>query len=72
MCEIITMAIAIFSHVNHVSCIKACVVKGRTLLEAILVIFGRKALRQDPLDLNFWSFLTFLHHGMEDVERHLL
>ena len=30
-------------------------------------------LRQDPpLDLSFWSFLTFLHHGIEDVERHLL
>ena len=28
-------------------------------------------LRQDPLDLSFWSFLT-LHHGIEDVERHLL
>ena len=22
-------------------------------------------LRQDPLDLSFWSFLTFLHHGIE-------
>ena len=30
-------------------------------------------LRQDPpLDLSFWSFLTFLHHGIEEVERHLL
>ena len=29
-------------------------------------------LRQDPLDLSFWSFLTFLHHGIEKVERHLL
>ena len=28
-------------------------------------------LRQDPLDLSFWSFLTFLHHGIEKVERHL-
>ena len=25
-----------------------------------------------PLDLSFWSFLTFLHHGIEKVERHLL
>ena len=25
-----------------------------------------------PLDLGFWSFLTFLHHGIEKVERHLL
>ena len=29
-------------------------------------------LRQDPLDLSFWSFLTFLHHSIEEVERHLL
>ena len=30
-------------------------------------------LRQDPpLDLSFWSFLTFLHHGIEEVEKHLL
>ena len=27
---------------------------------------------QDPLDLSFWSFLTFLHYGTEKVERHLL
>ena len=25
-----------------------------------------------PLHLSFWSFLTFLHHGIEEVERHLL
>ena len=25
-----------------------------------------------PLDLGFWSFLTFLHRGIEEVERHLL
>ena len=31
------------------------------------------SLRQDPpLDLGFWSFLTFLHRGIEEVERHLL
>ena len=29
-------------------------------------------LRQDPLDLSFWSFFTFLHHGIDEVERHLL
>ena len=33
---------------------------------------GISVLRQDPLDLGFWSFLTFLHYGIEDVERHLL
>ena len=25
-----------------------------------------------PLDLSFWSFLTFLHHSVDKVERHLL
>ena len=25
-----------------------------------------------PLDLSFWSYLTFLHHGIEEVERYLL
>ena len=30
------------------------------------------ALRQDPLWFEFWSFLTFLHHGIEYVERHFL
>ena len=29
-------------------------------------------LRQDPLDLSFWSFLTFLQYGIEKVGRHLL
>ena len=35
---------------------------------------GGPALRQDPppLDLSFWSFLTFVHHGIAEVERHLL
>ena len=28
-------------------------------------------LRQDPLDLSFWSFFTFLHHRIEKVKRHL-
>ena len=30
------------------------------------------SLKAGPLDLSFWSFLTFLHHGIEKVERHLL
>ena len=29
-------------------------------------------LRQDHLDLSFWSFLSFFHNGIENVERHLL
>ena len=32
----------------------------------------KQYLRQDPLDLSFWSFLTFLHHGIEEIERLLL
>ena len=43
---------------------------------ALILSLMRKwtvSLRQDPpLDLSFWSFLTFLHHGIEEVERHLL
>ena len=38
-------------------------------------VFCPSVLRQDPpppLDLSFWSFLTFLHHGIEEVKRHLL
>ena len=29
-------------------------------------------LRQDPLDSSFWSLLTFLHHGIDDIKRDLL
>ena len=29
-------------------------------------------VKAGPLDLSFWSFLTFLHHGIEKVERHRL
>ena len=31
-----------------------------------------RTLRQDPLDLSFWSYLTFLHRCIAEVERHLL
>ena len=47
-------------------------------MESTIVVLKRKGrqscLRQDPppLDLSFWSFLTFLHHGIQEVERHLL
>ena len=27
-------------------------------------------IRQDLLDLSFWSFFTFLHHGIERVKSH--
>ena len=33
---------------------------------------GKLKAGPPPLDLSFWSFLTFLHHGIEEVERHLL
>ena len=29
-------------------------------------------IEKPPLDLSFWSFSTLLHHGIEEVERHLL
>ena len=29
-------------------------------------------IKAGPLDLSFWSFLTFLHHSIEQVETHLL
>ena len=35
------------------------------------IVFSIKA-GPPPLDLSFWSFLTFLHHGIEEVGRHLL
>ena len=49
-------------------------VEGKTVeLEGFVFCLGLAALRQDPrLDLSFWSFLTFLHHGIEEVKRHLL
>ena len=33
---------------------------------------GGELFKAGPLDLSFWSFLTFLHHSIEEVERHLL
>ena len=33
---------------------------------------GKKVKAGPPLDLSFWSFLTFLLHGIEEVESHLL
>ena len=37
-------------------------------------LYQRRAFffKAGPLDLSFWSFLTFLHHGIEEVKRHLL
>ena len=35
-------------------------------------LIEQKRLRQDPLDWSFWSFLNFLHHSIEEEERHLL
>ena len=44
-----------------------------SMILALLLKLVQNELRQDPpLDLSFWSFLTFLHHGIEEVERHLL
>ena len=33
--------------------------------------FAIDALTPPPLDLSFWSFFTFLHYGIEEVETHL-
>ena len=38
----------------------------------ILVWIIGDVIKAGPLDLSFWSFLSFLHYGIEDVERHLL
>ena len=35
-------------------------------------VASRESQDPPPLDLSFWSFLTFLHHGIDGVERHLL
>ena len=34
--------------------------------------FFKCHIKAGPLDLSFWSFLTFLHHGIEEIERNLL
>ena len=41
-------------------------------LTYVFMMFYKDDLREEPLGLSFWSFLTFLHHGIEEVERHLL
>ena len=43
------------------------------IARAALEIFSPVVLKAGPpLDLSFWSFLTLLHHGKEEIERHLL
>ena len=48
--------------------------KIRSSTVLVSMRFLKVVLRQDPppLDLSFWSFLTFLHHGIEKVDMHLL
>ena len=53
---------------NKTSCLSLTSCLGNPCVPPFITCF----LRQDPLDLSFWSFLTFLHHGIEEVERHLL
>ena len=49
-----------------------------TKVRVLNIVFSSKAKciikagPPPPLDLSVWSFLTFLHHGIEEVERHLL
>ena len=40
--------------------------QGNVIVSTLL-----SSLRQDHLDLSFWSLLTLLHNGIEKVERHL-
>ena len=47
------------------ACVRLCVTSQ--LSRATLIIF-----KAGPLDLSFCSFFTFLHHGIEEVKRHLL
>ena len=42
----------------------------RNLMQRSINLYKGATLRQDPLDLSFWSFLTFL--GIEKVDSHLL
>ena len=45
--------------------------KVKTCLKKQQALFLR-LVAGPSLDWSFWSFLTFLHHGIEKVERHLL
>ena len=48
-------------------------IKSSTKISAITVTrFDTFKAGPPPLDLTFWSFLTFLHHGIEKIERLLL
>ena len=49
-------------------------VLGQCSFQGFFVFLHKEvlALSRTPLDLSSWSFLTFLHHGIEEVERHLL
>ena len=54
---------------SHCNCLK------RTLeaLGRVNAFWSFSLKEPPPLDLSFWSFLTFLHHGIEEVvERHIL
>ena len=55
-------------------CAKKCVVCFNLKEANCMTDFRKEMLKAGPppLDLSFWSFLTFLHHGIEKVERHLL
>ena len=46
--------------------------KIKALRPKMTKIASRGPVKAGPLCLSFWSFLTFLHHSIEKVERHLL
>ena len=54
--------------------VPACLPNIEDLFDAVrgAKYISKLDLRQDPLDLSFWPFLTFLHNGIEELERHLL
>ena len=58
-----------FEHLNTARRILLSIYRDITMVWKVDFI---KAGPPPPLDLSFWSFLTFLHHGIEKVERHLL
>ena len=57
----------VFKLVSGVVAVSPCTLAERKEKEQV-----DNCLRQGPLDLSFWSLLIFLHHGIEEVERHLL
>ena len=52
--------------------VKTCRSKSKQSQSVIFILSEKLKAGPPPLDLSFWTFLTFLHHGIEEVKRHLL